>query len=147
MNASLLLRMRELTRATQADGAPFVARTIGQLRASVPDYDNPKKLESGEQPSEDHMVLNLLIQVVNAAQKNDENDSAQALVQELQSHEARLVERQAQVVIEKAAEEKEQKRHITSDDLHMGFESKTVRILAGIILSVPTNIIWSGSSR
>jgi cell division cycle protein 37 len=126
MNASLLLRLQSLIKSTQDEDAPFIARTISQLRATVPNFDNPKPLADGEQPSEDHMILNLLVQVVNGVQKKGEDDSSASLVKELQEHETRLIERQAQIVVEKAAEEKEQKRYITSDDLHMGFESKTV---------------------
>lgn len=129
MNESLLGRIRSLLTATEAEGALFVARKISELRAVVPNFENPEKLGDGEQPSEDHMVLSLLVQVVNGAQKREEKDATVALVAELKEHEARLIERQAEIVKEQAAEEKEQQRHITSDDIHVGFNSKTVSLL------------------
>lgn len=130
MNSSLLVRIRSLLDSTRTEGAPFIARTVSELKARIPDYEG-KTFKDGEQPSQDHMILTLLIQVVNAVEKTGagEEGRGERLVKELEVHEKRLVQRQADVEKERIQEEKEQRKHITSDDLHTGFESKTVSCL------------------
>jgi cell division cycle protein 37 len=127
MNTGLLARMRSLLTSIRSEGVPFISRTLSELRVKVPDFAT-KKFADGEQPSQDHMILALLTQVCNAVEndgKGEENKS-ERLAKELETHIERLVQRQAEIVKEKAEVEKEQKKYITSDDLHMGFESKTV---------------------
>ena len=127
MNASLLVRLRSLLDSTRSEGPLFIARTVSELKAKVPDYEG-KTFKDGEQPSEDHMILSLLSQVANAVEKSGagEEGRGERLVKELEVHEKRLVQRQVDVEKERIEEEKEQRKHITSDDLHTGFESKTV---------------------
>lgn len=128
MNASLLARMRSLHSQLQAEGIPFLQRQISELRVKVPDFAD-KKFKDGEQPSEDHMILSLWTQVANAVEKDGKGDEGKAdrLVKELESHIERLRKRQEEEIsAEKAEIDKEQKKYITSDDLHVGFESKTV---------------------
>ncbi|ORY81839.1 Cdc37 N terminal kinase binding-domain-containing protein [Leucosporidium creatinivorum] len=127
MNTSLLARMRSLLTSMRSEGVPFISRTLSELRVKVPDFAT-KKFADGEQPSEDHMILALLTQVCNAVEKDgkDEENKAERLAKELETHIERLVERQADIVKEKVDIQQEQKKYITSDDLHMGFESKTI---------------------
>lgn len=130
MNDSLLLRIHSLqfSLAAAPSNEQFIGQEIARLRDLVPNYDAPPKLKDGEQPSEDHMILSLLSQVVNAVRKLELAPEKRegALRKEVDEHEERLVKRQKDIVAELAREEKELKRYITSDDLHMGFESKTV---------------------
>ena len=130
MNTELLARMRSLLASIQSEGIPFISRTLSELRVKVPDFQT-KKFADGEQPSQDHMILALLTQVCNAVEKDGKGEEGKQgrLAQELETHVERLVGRQAEIVKEKAEIEKEQKKYITSDDLHMGFESKTVSSL------------------
>lgn len=140
MNDGLLVRIKSLlaeTIAAEASAGPegvesYITGQIITLREKVPDFENPKALKDGEQPSEDHMIISLLSQVVNAVTKLIQEGKAgvssrgNLIVEEIKEHERRLVERQEQIVQEIIIEEKEQRKFITSDDLHMGFESKTV---------------------
>lgn len=128
MNASLLTRMRSLLAQLKSEGIPFIQRQIAELRVKVPDFAD-KQFKDGEQPSEDHMILSLWTQVANAVEKDGkgEEGKAERLVKELESHVERLRKRQdEEIPAEKAEIEKEQKKYITSDDLHVGFETKTV---------------------
>ncbi|KAM0752438.1 hypothetical protein T439DRAFT_312595 [Meredithblackwellia eburnea MCA 4105] len=127
MNQGLLKRIESLTKSLKEEGPPFVSRTVSELRAKVPDYDN-KKFKDGEQPSEDHMILSLLTQVVAAVEKDGKGEAGRGdrLLNELAVHEHKLEERQVQVDQEAEEIEKEQKKHITSDDIHVGFDSKTM---------------------
>jgi cell division cycle protein 37 len=140
MNATLLIRIRALIASTKTDGPLFIARTIGELRSKVPDYDG-KVFAPGEQPSQDHMVLSLLTQVVNVVEKDNKGEEGRGdrLVAELNVHEGRLVKRQQEVDEETIVEEKEQRKFITSDDLHMGFESKTVRMHSAAVCASLTS--------
>lgn len=127
MNVSLLARMRSILASIQSEGIPFISRTLSELRVKVPDFQT-KKFADGEQPSEDHMILALLTQVCNAVEKDGKGEEGKQgrLVKELETHIERLVQRQEDIVKEKAEIKKEQEKYITSDDLHMGFDSKTV---------------------
>lgn len=133
MNTGLLVRVRSLLASTEEGGSAFVSRTVEELRTQVPDYEG-RVFKDGEQPSEDHMILSLLIQVVNGVknkggEKEGEEGRKKLLLGELKEHEKKLVERQFEVEMEEQELEAEAKRFITSEDLHVGFESKTVSSL------------------
>lgn len=127
MNAGLLTRIESLLGATKDEGPAFVSRTVAELRVKVPDFEG-KTFKDGEQPSQDHMILSLLNQVVEAVEKDGKGPEGRGdrIVKELEEHKRRLVDRQVEVDKEREAEEKEQKKHITTDDIHIGFETKTV---------------------
>ncbi|GAA5820328.1 hypothetical protein JCM11251_005577 [Rhodosporidiobolus azoricus] len=142
MNASLLKRMDSLISSTMTQGQAFLANEILRLKASLP-YKYEDKTYTGkageESPSEDHMIINLLMQVVAGVQKKEEEagkgpvaDRTDALVKELEWHRKRLADRQEEIKKEKVEIEKEQAKYITSDDLKMGWDSKT------IVASTPT---------
>ena len=128
MNAALLLRLRDIIQKVQDKGEGWISKELQRLRIGIPDFDK-KVFAEGEQPSQDHMILSLLSQVVNAVLHNaptTEDKRKESLLNELAEHERRLVQRQVEVAKEKIEEEKEQKKFITSDDLQMGFDAKTV---------------------
>lgn len=135
MNAALLVRLRDIIGSVQDKGESWVSAEVAKLRAGIPDFEG-KEFAQGEQPTQDFMILSLLSQVVNAvrtalakegtAAAKSEETKKESLLRELADHERRLVERQDEVAKEKIEEEKEQKKFITSDDLHMGFDAKTV---------------------
>ncbi|GAA6034003.1 hypothetical protein JCM8097_000644 [Rhodosporidiobolus ruineniae] len=136
MNASLLRRIDQLVASTQAEGQAFLAREVLRLKASLP-YKYEEKHFTGkvgdEQPSEDHMIVSLLSQVVAGVQKKEEEagrpaggDRTDALVKELEWHRQRLVDRQEEIEKETREIEREQAKYITSDDLKMGWDSKTI---------------------
>ncbi|GAA5931810.1 hypothetical protein JCM3775_000048 [Rhodotorula graminis] len=132
MNASLISRMDSLIASTQADGAQFVSNEVQRLKAALPYQYEAKKFAEGEQPSEDHMIVSLLSQVINEAHKKeqqaakgDEGRDAR-LVAELEWHKKRLLDRQVEIENEKVEIANEQKKWITSDDMHLGWDSKTM---------------------
>ncbi|BGP48359.1 hsp90 co-chaperone Cdc37 [Rhodotorula kratochvilovae] len=132
MNASLIARMDSLISSTKADGAQFIANEVQRLKAALPYSYELKKFEQGEQPSEDHMIVSLLSQVINeatkkeqAAGKGEEGRDAR-LVAELEWHKKRLLDRQEEIKKETAEIEAEQKKWITSDDIRTGWDSKTI---------------------
>ncbi|GAA5821631.1 hypothetical protein JCM3770_005707 [Rhodotorula araucariae] len=135
MNASLIARMDSLISSTKADGAQFIANELQRLKAALPYQYEQKKFDKDEQPSEDHMIVSLLSQVVNeatkkeqAASKGDEGRDAR-LIAELEWHKKRLLDRQEEIKKETAEIEAEQKKWITSDDIRTGWDSKTVHFL------------------
>jgi len=74
------------------------------------------------------MVLALLSQVLaKAGPKFEGDDGKKKIVDELKVHKKRLEDRQVDVKKEQIELDKEAGKYITSDDLHVGFESKTVR--------------------
>lgn len=133
MNASLIARMDSLVSSTQADGAQFISNEVQRLKAALPYKYEDKKFVEGEQPTEDHMIVSLLSQVINEAQKKEqaagkgEAGRDARLVAELEWHKKRLLDRQEEIKKETAEIEAEQKKWITSDDIHTGWDSKTVR--------------------
>lgn len=73
------------------------------------------------------MVLALMSQVVaKVGPKLEGEDGKNKVVAELEVHKQRLEGRQDDIHKEQAELEKEASKYITSDDLHVGFESKTV---------------------
>lgn len=126
MNASLLVRMNALIDHTSTSGLPYISSQMADLRKAVPDFEG-KQFGPGEQPSEPHMVLALLSQVLaKVGPKLEGDEGRDKVVEELKVHRKRLEDRQDEVRKEQAELEKEGAKYITSDDLHVGFESKTV---------------------
>lgn len=73
------------------------------------------------------MVLSLLSQVLaKVGPKLEGDEGKKKIVDELNVHKARLEARQVDVKKEQVELDKEASKYITSDDLHVGFESKTV---------------------
>lgn len=74
------------------------------------------------------MVLSLLLQVSEEAKKagsgKDEEVVGNKMKEELQKHLKQLGEHNEQLRKDLETEEKEQKKHITSEDIHDGFDSK-----------------------
>ncbi len=73
------------------------------------------------------MVLALLSQVLaKVGPKLEGDEGKKKIVDELKVHKKRLEDRQVDVKKEQIELDKEAAKYITSDDLHVGFESKTV---------------------
>lgn len=127
MNNGLLARVATLISSTAEQGPDYITRTVAELTIKVPDFKT-RQFKDGEQPSEDHMILALLSQVVAAIQKDGKGPEGrkERLLEELREHEAKLNERNVDIQKETVELIKEGQKYITSDDLHVGFESKTV---------------------
>ncbi|POY75230.1 hypothetical protein BMF94_1862 [Rhodotorula taiwanensis] len=134
MNDSLLARIAQLERGTRDGGATYVQNEVDRLKASL-GYDyTQKQFQPGEQPSEDHMVVSLLSQVISTVQKkeadagkrDDADGRPQRLLDELAWHRNRLEDRQKEIEKEKEEIDKESKKYITSEDIRTGWDSKTI---------------------
>ncbi|GEM07172.1 hsp90 co-chaperone cdc37 [Rhodotorula toruloides] len=134
MNDSLIQRIDGLVASTKAEGAAFVAKEVLRLKAALPYKYEEKKFANNEQPSEDHMIVSLLSQVITAVQKKEQENAgsnveaarADRLVKELEWHKQRMVDRQKEIEQEKEEIEREQKKWITSEDIRPGWDSKTI---------------------
>jgi hypothetical protein len=108
---------------SQSNGSPAFTAILERLKTN-PSSDKP---EVGN-ITYDFMIENLLRQVEEAVQKDttvpkEDAEYKAALVKELNTHLTKLKDRQVDAQKDLDSELKEQAKHITSDDLHEGFDS------------------------
>ncbi|KAH7912546.1 Cdc37 N terminal kinase binding-domain-containing protein [Hygrophoropsis aurantiaca] len=108
-------------------GPEYFSSLVEQLQMN-PSPDAPPT-NAQDQPTYDAMVLSLLLQIWEEAKKagvdkSDQGKLGAALLSGLDTHIAQLAEHTITLEKDLDIEEKEQKKHITSDDIHEGFESK-----------------------
>ncbi|KAL1743079.1 hypothetical protein HDZ31DRAFT_83669 [Schizophyllum fasciatum] len=121
--------------AASMPGTAHLSNLIARLQAhpsrECPPGNDPEKIEQ----TYDGMVLNLLQQVADEArtkvresgavtEREKEERAAQAIRDGLAYHDKMLGEEIARHQKELEEEEKEQKKHITMDDIHEGFSTK-----------------------
>ncbi|GAA5994037.1 hypothetical protein JCM11641_001754 [Rhodosporidiobolus odoratus] len=143
LNTSLLSRIDTILSNLRNEGQSYLAREILRLKGGLGYVYEEKRFEEvekeGEGPSEDHIMVSLLMQVVAGVGKKEQEagkppggDKSEALVKELEWHRQRLVDRQEEIKKETKEIERDQAKYITSEDLKMGWDSKT------IVSSTPT---------
>ncbi|KAH9824798.1 hypothetical protein DFH28DRAFT_941760 [Melampsora americana] len=120
LNHKLLKEMKDLIQQAESDGIQSIRKTASQLSAtggSVPPSEN-------KEPTIEQMVFNLLTQILSKVEKDkpDVSDEDQACIKELNFHYTRLSEREEKRKVELVQEEAEAKKHITSEDVHDGFD-------------------------
>ncbi|EGF98706.1 uncharacterized protein MELLADRAFT_50897 [Melampsora larici-populina 98AG31] len=120
LNQKLLKEMKDLIKEVESDGIQSMKKTASQLSAtggSVPPSEN-------KEPTIQQMVFNLLTQILSKVEKDkpDVGDEDQACLKELNFHYTRLSEREEKRKLELIHEEAEAKKHITSEDVHDGFD-------------------------
>jgi cell division cycle protein 37 len=106
----------------------LVEQLVKNPSRDCPPGNDPSKREQ----TYDGMIGDLLRQVGEIAKKEgagDEEKLGKVLARELEVHVKRLGETIEKDEKELEREEKEQKKHITSDDLHEGFENKVRALL------------------
>jgi len=129
-NKVLLPRLQSIQAKLSSEPSPliYLSNLVDQLQTN-PSPDAPPTNAPG-QPTYDAMVLSLLLQVSEEAKKVADGrgeDVVGAKVKEgLEKHLQQLGEHTEKLGKDLAAEEKEQKKHITSEDMHDGFDSKYV---------------------
>ncbi|OAX40935.1 hypothetical protein K503DRAFT_713579 [Rhizopogon vinicolor AM-OR11-026] len=79
-----------------------------------------------DQPTYDAMVLSLLLQIWDGAKSLPADEQEAAILSGLDKHITQLSEHTKQMEKDLVVEEKEQRKHITSEDIHEGFESKYI---------------------
>jgi len=102
---------------------------VHRLKTS-PSPDKPPT-NAPNQPTYDEMILQLLLRVSDDTKKSVENSEDKEavgakIVELLSEHMIKLVETTDKYRAELDSEEKEQKKHITSEDIHEGFSATSV---------------------
>ncbi|KAI9657362.1 MAG: hsp90 co-chaperone Cdc37 [Bathelium mastoideum] len=138
INDGLLARIDKLLaslKAHQADSEnadEHVFDALTDLNTDFSEDTPPRPSEDvyrnvQEQPSYSKMMAALVDQVKNEVDKSKETDRYQAYVKEIGQHKAKVQDIQGKLLEELAKMEKEASKHITSDDIHTGFDSSHVR--------------------
>ncbi|GAA5983108.1 hypothetical protein JCM10908_000158 [Rhodotorula pacifica] len=152
MNDSLLNRIQQLEQGTREGGPKWVQNEVERLKANL-GYDyTQKQFAQGEQPSEDHMIVSLLSQVISSVQKDeleqgkkdDVEGRPKRLLDQLEWHRKRIEDRQVEIEKEKEEIDRESKKYITSEDIRTGWDSKT--IVSSTPSAQPKPVVPSSSS-
>ena len=126
MNGVLGPRIDELVASTRREGQAFVERTVSQLRTTSQQPARAGDRPTGSKgPTYDAMVLDLLMQVVEEvkAARIEGDDRVEAIAKRVQKHRNQLDERTEQCRKQIVEEEAEQRKLITSDDMHEGYST------------------------
>jgi len=75
-----------------------------------------------EQPTYSRMMAALVDQVKKAVDESKAEDRFEAYIREVEEHRAKVQGLQKQLLEKLAELEKEERKHITSDDIHTGFD-------------------------
>ena len=83
-----------------------------------------------DQPTYSRMMASLVDQVKKAVDEKGEsvNDRLEAYIEEIGEHRKKIEGLQKELNAKMAELEQEDKRHITSDDIHTGFDYSNVRV-------------------
>lgn len=111
-----------------SEGTDYYERRISELAAIKDRPDAPKPAGSRpDQPSYDNMMHALMTTVADEVKKKgvsqDKLERSKALEETLKTHRTQLVQRTEQCKKDIATEEAEQKKHITSEDIHEGWST------------------------
>ncbi|PSS37516.1 hypothetical protein PHLCEN_2v630 [Hermanssonia centrifuga] len=127
-NKVLEPRLKEIAKEVEAKG-PSQFSTLVERFQTNPSPEAPPTNAPGQQ-TYDGMLLTLMLKIWQEAKADgiDKDDPrlAEVLVKGLQKHVAMIGEHQEKLTKELEQEEAEQKRKITSDDIHEGFDSHYV---------------------
>jgi len=118
MNATLLEKIQELLANTKKDGASHLRQTASRLSAE----GQAKQPSPDEQPTIEQMLFNLISQILSKIKDASSADEDAAAEKELNFHFTRLSDREKQRKVELENEEHEARKHITSEDIHDGFD-------------------------
>lgn len=129
-NVVLQPRLKQIVEDVEKQGPPHFSQLVEKFQRD-PSPEKPPT-NSPEQPTYDAMLLSLLQTVLGEAkkkgveQKEDSEKLKEALVAGLKEHLGKMVKDQALLRKDLEEEEAEQKKKITSDDIHEGFDSHYV---------------------
>ncbi|KIM89114.1 hypothetical protein PILCRDRAFT_34884, partial [Piloderma croceum F 1598] len=129
-NKILQPRLKSISDAISTNPTPltYLSNLVDQLQIN-PSPDAPPT-NAPDQPTYDAMVLSLLLQVSGSAKKaaagKGDDVVGEKVKEGLVRHLVQLGEHTEQLGKDLETELKEQKKHITSEDMHDGFDSKYV---------------------
>ena len=107
---------------TSLTGLPFFQYLVDRLQSNPSPAAPPTNAK--DQPTYDAMILSLLLQIFDTVKVLPQDEQEKAVLDGLEKHISQLSEHTRELGTDLAAEIKEQKKHITSEDIHEGFESK-----------------------
>lgn len=103
-------------------GLPFFQYLVDRLQSNPSPAAPPTNAKN--QPTYDAMILSLLLQIYDSVKALPQDEQEKAALDDMEKHIAQLAEHTHKLTADIEAEIKEQKKHITSDDIHEGWESK-----------------------
>jgi cell division cycle protein 37 len=125
LNNILKPRLESLRSRISADPSAGLSVFSGEVHR-LKTNPSPDKPPTGhaKQPTYDEMLLDLLLRVRTAAVNSADGDKVDVskLVEQLEFHEKELDNRSEECEKQAHAEEMEQKKKITSEDVHEGFD-------------------------
>ncbi|OJA17234.1 hypothetical protein AZE42_00165 [Rhizopogon vesiculosus] len=110
---------------SSADGGLKYFQQLVERLQTDPSPEAPPT-NAKDQPTYDAMVLSLLLQIWDGAKSLPVDEQEAAILSGLDKHITQLSEHTKQLEKDLVVEEKEQRKHITSEDIHEGFESKYI---------------------
>ncbi|WFD30564.1 hsp90 co-chaperone Cdc37 [Malassezia sp. CBS 17886] len=126
-NGALRPRIAAIKEGTAKEGAAYFSREVARLSAGRQERGNK---DGPHGPTQDDMMLSLLLQINDEAPVKTSAGDASALAGELdaqlQDHLHQLDARQAKITDELEQMRKEDAKKITSDSLHEGFSASMV---------------------
>ncbi|KIJ54710.1 hypothetical protein M422DRAFT_24618 [Sphaerobolus stellatus SS14] len=128
LNQVLIARLQTIHQDVQSKGQEYYSSLVEQLQTN-PSPDVPPT-GANDQPTYDNMILSLLLQVWDEAKEKgvtkDDPKLDEALVNGIMEHIDQLKQQDQENRVELDKEEEEQKKKITSEDIHDGWDSKYV---------------------
>ncbi|KAF8133761.1 Cdc37 N terminal kinase binding-domain-containing protein [Boletus edulis] len=103
-------------------GLPFFQYLVDRLQSNPSPAAPPTNAK--DQPTYDAMILSLLIQIYDTVKVLPEDEQEKAILDGMEKHTTQLSEHTCELQADLDTEIKEQKKHITSEDIHEGWESK-----------------------
>ena len=103
-------------------GLPFFQYLVDRLQSSPSPAAPPTNAQ--DQPTYDAMILSLLFQIYDTVKVLPQDEQEKAVLDGITKHIIQLSDHTRKLEADLDAELKEQKKHITSDDIHEGWESK-----------------------
>lgn len=133
-NEALLPRLQAVAKGLAEGGPAYFSQQVSRLK----EQPSPEKPPHAENITYDAMVLSLLNKVFDEVVQekgvpvDDKDQLGKALSAHFQDHLSQFIKLTEEARVGLAEDLAEQKKHITSDDLHVGFDSK-VRIQSCVL--------------
>lgn len=131
-NEVLQPRLVQIASSVAANGPSEFSSLVERFKTN-PSPERPPT-NAPEQKTYDEMLLSLMLSVWEKAKEGgvekDDPRLGEKLAEGLRGHVEQMKEHQEKLKKELEQEEAEQKKKITSDDIHEGFESKVSRIIS-----------------
>ena len=101
----------------KSEGLPYIERLSSEMKGK----NTQERPSNSNGPTYDEMMVSLFQQIAQEV-KSDEDKQAKVL-EKLAWHKQNMINRTKECEKELAAEEAEQKKHITAEDMHDGFDT------------------------